>query len=252
MKRKIKQILFWIGFYALIAIILIVVLFPVWFLFSTSIKPLRYVYNPFIIFFEPTFEHWEQVLFRRGFTHFLANSLITMVFTTLLGVFSGTLCGYAINRYRIGGRAFPYFLLFLQLTPGFLMMIPLYNLSQMLGLHDTLLILILQGTASSIPFTAWLMDTYFDNVPIEIEEAALLDGCSRLESFFRIVLPISTPGVAVASIFAAIGSWNGYMMPLILTGINAKTLPVLVAGVITDVDIFWGQMGHSAYSYKSQ
>jgi multiple sugar transport system permease protein len=117
---------------------------------------------------------------------------------------------------------------------------------QKLGFLDTYTGLVVAYISFALPFSIWLLIGFFSDVPIEVEEAALIDGCSRLGALLRIVIPIAAPGLVVAAIFAFLVSWNEFLFALILSGVHSKTLPVVIAGLSTDVGPLYGEMSAAA------
>jgi multiple sugar transport system permease protein len=132
------------------------------------------------------------------------------------------------------------------MAPRMVLVVPYYLLMQRLGLLDTYTGLLIAYVSFALPFTIWLLIGFFADVPLEVEEAAMIDGCNRLTVLLRIVIPIAAPGLAVAAIFAFLVSWNEFLFALILSGVRAKTLPVVIAGLSTDVGPLYGEMSAAA------
>jgi multiple sugar transport system permease protein len=167
----------------------------------------------------------------------IGNSLLAASGTAALNVALGTLAGYAFARLRFPGRT-ALLLLYLgsRMVPGIALIVPLYLVVQRLGLLDTRAALVLTYLTFTLPFTIWLLKSYFQGIPRELEEAALVDGCSWPGMLRRVLLPAAAPGLVAAAMFAFMTAWNDYLFAVILTSsMAAKTAPVVVAGFATDV-----------------
>jgi len=149
---------------------------------------------------------------------------------------------YAIARWRFGGNLLSVFLLVLRMLPAIALIIPLYIMYKMLGLTNSYAGLIIAYTVLYIPFAVWLLVGFLRDFPVEIEEAAMIDGCSRLGSLVRVVVPIIAPGMAVVALFAFIATWNEFLFAVVLTGIETKTMMVLVTSFTSGgTDMFYGE-----------
>jgi multiple sugar transport system permease protein len=166
----------------------------------------------------------------------IRNSLIVASAAAALAVIVGTLAGYSIARNRFQGRtALMFVYLGSRMVPGIALVIPLYLLIGSFGLLDSLLALVLTYLAITLPFTIWLLAGYFRSVPRELEEAALVDGCSRPRMVLTILMPVAAPGLAAAAIFAFMTAWSDFVFAVMLTStMAAKTVPTVVAGLATD------------------
>ena len=167
----------------------------------------------------------------------IRNSLVAATGTAMLNLVLGTLAGYSFARLRFRGRAL-LLLLYLgsRMVPGIALIVPLYLVIQTFGLLDNLLALIVTYLTFTLPFTIWLVKSYFQGIPRELEEAALVDGCTWPGMVVRVLLPAAAPGLVAACMFAFMTAWNDYLFAVILTSSMAsKTAPVVVAGFATDV-----------------
>lgn len=167
----------------------------------------------------------------------IRNSLIAATGTAALNLGLGTLAGYSFARLRFPGRI-PLMFLYLgsRVVPGIALIVPLYLVIQRLRLLDSLLALVITYLTFTLPFTIWLLKSYFQGIPRELEEAALVDGCTWARMVLRVLLPTAAPGLVAASMFAFMTAWNDYLFAVILTSsMAAKTAPVVVAGFATDV-----------------
>lgn len=170
----------------------------------------------------------------RGFTRSLLNSLLVAGGVTALSVTLGSLAAYAYARLRMPFRDKLIFLvLFTELLPGIVIVIPLFLSVRAVGLLNNLFTLIVLECSFSLPFTIWILRGYFLSLPAELEDAALVDGCSRVGTLFRVIYPIATPGLFAVSAFAFLGSWNAFFLPLIFTSSEeTRTAPLAVAFLI--------------------
>jgi multiple sugar transport system permease protein len=242
--------------YAVLIVWAFIVLFPFYWLFTTSFKrPLdvnrvpRYI--PFVDF-QPITDHWEFLLDtqrEQTFRH-LRNSLIAAVSATIATTIIGTMAGYGLSRFkyywaRLGWRNdnIAYWIISQRFLPPAVLVIPFLLMYNALGLVDTHFGLAFAYTAFNLPFTVWIMRDFFNGLPIELEESARVDGATRFETFLRIVLPLSGPGLITSALFTFIFSWNEYLFALMLTNINAITMPVLIAAQNSTRGTEWWYVG---------
>ena len=226
-----------------LAIISVIVLFPIFWIFLTSFKPTIDIpaFPPKFIF-HPTTEHYLGAFTRSGFLRSFLDSSIIALSVTALSVFLGSMCAYALARFNVGGKNFRFWILSQRMFPPVAMILPLYILMRTFHLLDTFAALIITYTVVNLPFTVWLMRGFILDIPKEMDEAAFIDGCSLWEVFWRLIMPVVMPGLIAAGIFAFISSWNEFLFALILTGGNVKTVPLVAAEVITDKEVLWGPM----------
>lgn len=197
-------------------LILLVVLFPIYWAVVTSVLPTSIIMRrtpPIIPPLESvSFEIYAELLQREQVWTWLKNTTIVTVGSALLAMVVSTAAGYSMSRIATRGRyAMSVSLLFGRMLPGTLIVIPIFIMFSSVGLTNSLLGLILANTTVIIPFSSWMMKSFFDSVPVELEDAALIDGCSRIGSLVRIILPLSKPGVAATGIFAALVAWGDYL-----------------------------------------
>jgi multiple sugar transport system permease protein len=229
--------------YGFLAVVLVLFLFPIFWMFLTSIKrPVDTFAIPPVWVFKPTWENYAQTFLHKEYYRYLWNSLSITTASIVLATFLSALAAYGTSRFRFVGRnQLLLGLLIFYTIPGIAYAIPLFLVFGRLGLLDTALGLILVFTALTIPFATWVLHGYFVSIPRDLEEAAMVDGCSRLRALFRVTLPLSAPGVAATAVLTFISTWNSFLYPAILAGSRTKTLPVAVAAFITDTRIEWGQ-----------
>lgn len=223
------------------------VAFPLYWLITSSIKlEQEYLsYPPILIPSKITFHNFIDVFKNNGLGKALYNSLVVSTSTTFISVFIGSMAAYSLARgklSKITRTVFGLWFMVQKMYPAIATAIPVFLVIRKLGLMDTKLALIIMNTSFSIPLVIWLMMGFFQDLPIELEESAMLDGCSMFNRFFRIVLPITKPGLIAAAILTFVATWNEFLFAVILSIRKAKTLPVVIAGFITDRGLAWGPM----------
>lgn len=230
-----------------IAVILVILFFmlPLFWLFTTAFKFGReaFAIPPKWFIFEYTLKNFRDVWQNSQITLFLTNSIIISAGATLLSLLLGVPAGYAIARSKsrlINGSS--YFFLLLLMIPPIAMLIPFYLLMRDLRLLGTYAAVILLDTAFDASFVVWMMRSYFKDVPQEMEDAALVDGASHLQAFFRIALPLSIPGIVASALYCIIFSWNDFLFALMLTSPATKTMPLGILATFSAVEISWGRM----------
>lgn len=206
-------------------------LVPVIWAFLTSIKqPVDAFSIPPKLIFEPTLIFHYQIWVEKGFWSFLINSAIIAVSTVCVSVPIGTMAAYALSRIRTRHtRSILFGLLTVRMFPHILLAIPFFVVAQFLHLIDTYLIMILALVAINQPFTIWLMRSFLVDVPVELDEAARIDGCNNWQTFIRVVVPAARPGIVVTCLFSLLLAYNEFLLALVLTGSSTKTLPVAIA-----------------------
>ena len=226
-RRARMQVVLLIG----LALFTFVNLVPILWGFLISIKQPADAFSiPPKLIFTPTLQYHAEVWFDRGFFGFLVNSVIIAAATVLISVPIGTLAAYGLARTRTKHASKLLFgLLIIRMFPQILLAIPFFVMARWLGLIDTYPIMVMAMVAMNQPFTIWLMRSFFIDVPVELDEAALIDGCNRWQAFLRIVLPAVRPGLGVTALFSMLLAYNEFLFALILTGSHTKTLPVAIA-----------------------
>jgi multiple sugar transport system permease protein len=244
--RRIKQAVV----YATVAFYLFVVLLPLYWMFRSSISENAEMYGVAIQFFPSKFTlaQFDAAWNKWRFGQFLGNTITVAVLTTILTTVMASLAAFSLARLRYPGRkALARSILFVYLIPGGLIFIPLFIVMQRLGLLNSLLSLIVAYQTFAVPFCTWMLIGYFKGIPMELEEAALIDGCTRIGAMRRILLPLAAPGMVAAAIFTFTLAWNEFLLALIFINNNsAKTLPVGLAGLVRgDIYLFGPMMAGS-------
>lgn len=206
-------------------------LIPVIWALLTSLKnPVDAFAIPPKLIFEPTLMFHYEVWVERGFWSFLVNSLFVSFATVAISVPIGAMAAYALARTRSRYRHRVLFgLLAVRMFPQILLAIPFFVMANALGLVDTYFALITAFVAVNQPFTIWLLRSFFVDVPVELDEAARIDGASEWQVFWRVVLPVVRPGLLVTAVFSFLLGYNEFLFALILSGTDTKTLPVAIA-----------------------
>ena len=219
----------WIGRLLLIGFFVLFVLVPLYWVFITSIKPSEdYLAVPPVWFpKQPTLGHYTAALFAYRGLGGLMNSLIVSTSATLLSALFGTLMAYSLARFGTGGQHLSFWVLSQRFLPPVAVVLPVFLLYRDLHLNDTRFGLIVVYTVFTLPVTVWMLYAYFRQMPASLEEAALVDGCSRWQAFWSIAVPLAAPGIAAAMVFAFIACWTEFFFALVLTSRNAFTLPTV-------------------------
>ena len=224
--------------------LVLIVLLPFYWIAAGSIKTPQEIIArvPTLIPESLTFVHYDKLIGASDFTTYLMNSVVVSVVSAAATVVLSTAAAYAFYRLQFPGRDAVFKVILVTYAfPGILVLIPLYGFMTRLGLVDNLLSLVIVNVTFAAPFAVWMMRAFFTTIPIEVEEAAIVDGASRLQTIVFIMLPLSAPGVAAVAIFAFIMSWTEYLFAsvLILSDAN-RTIPVGFAGIIGQYQIDWG------------
>jgi multiple sugar transport system permease protein len=218
---------------------------PLYWILVTSIKPDQLIYRePQLFPSQVTFDHYRFVLGGTPFLDYAKNSFIVTIVTTVLSIVVGTLAAYAITRLTFRGREWiARGVVVTYLVPASLLFIPMFQVIYTLGLMDNIVGLMVTYLTFTVPFAAWMMIGYFRNIPFELEDAALVDGCSRLQALVLIMLPLALPALAVVALFAFTLSWNEFLYALVFIGSDSqKTLTLGLIGLVRGDTFPWGKM----------
>lgn len=230
----------------IILITLVFTLFPVLWTAATSLKREEDVVTNELQYIpkNPTLDNYVTLATRSGYLQMFRNSAVVTVMTVALCLLVGTFAAYSISRYRFRGRgAILSFYLVIRMFPVVLMLLPLYIMLRSLTLTDTLFGLALTYTTFSLPVSLLMLKGFFDAVPADLEDAARIDGCTRLGALFRVVLPLARSGVAATAVLLAVSAWNEFLFALMLTNSEAtRTWPVALQLMVGEFQMPWGQM----------
>lgn len=233
------------GHYLAVLALALICLMPIWVMISTSFKNEITIFEgtPIWFFFVPTLDNYEYIVGRKKFDLYLFNSVIVATVSTFLTLFFGGLCAYALARLEFRGRRFvANSTLLIRMVPPAVLAVPAFAMVLGLGIDSDLAVLIFFYTALNLPFAVWLLFGFYKQIPVELEEAAIVDGASPLQVFFLVLLPLMKSGYAVAGIFTFRIAWNEFVLALLLTGRNSRTLPVAASGFLTDTGVEWGRI----------
>ncbi|MFH5821070.1 carbohydrate ABC transporter permease [Georgenia sp. AZ-5] len=222
-----------------IAVVIAVFLFPLLWMLLSAFKTSLDITDPSAMFtFSPTMDNFRNVLTEQNFLPFIWNSLVVGVVSTAISLVVGVPAAYAMARYgmhRASGA-----LLLARIIPGVSLLVPWYFVFSRLGLVGGYVPLVISHMFVTLPLIAWIMLSFFEGIPQELEEAGRVDGLSNIGVFRKIALPLAVPGIATASILAFIFSWNNFLFALVLSGEATRTLPVAIFNFIAYSSIDWG------------
>ena len=232
--------------YILLGLLLVFSLAPIIWIFLTSLKNRIDIFSyPPKFFFHPDPSAYFRFLIpgNESILDKLFNTGIIAFGGTLLTLLTSCLAAYAFSRYQFKGRKFLlYLVLASRLLPPITAVIPLFMMMNSLNLIDTHVSLIVIYCALNLPFAIWMMKSYFDGIPVELELSAQIDGCSKLKALRYVTLPLAAPGMVATAIFVFVLCWNEYMFAFIFTSVNAKTVPVRIAETLGELQIYWQDM----------
>lgn len=230
--------------YCVVVIAMIFFIFPIVWMILTSLKNQTdaFTTQPKWLF-TVTFDNYKAVLIDRDFLKYLWNSLYISVVSTVLAIILGGGIAYPYARYKLkGAKNILTWILTLRIVPPIVSILPIYLLFTKLGLLDSYTSLILMYTFMNLPLAVWLLYGFFKDVPGEIEESSLVDGCNRFTAFFRVIFPIIGPGLVSTGLLSFIFAWNEFLFANILSGPHVRTAPVGLNEYATPVSILWGQI----------
>jgi multiple sugar transport system permease protein len=234
--------------WAILLFMAFVTLMPYAWTLATSFKQRADILStPPVWIKNPSWFNYENMLIGRGFYHYLINSIIIGLSSTLLALVIGTLAGYAFSRFKVpAGNHLFFWILATRLGPPIAFALPMYFLFSELSLLNTHLGVSIAHAAFNLVLVVWMMKTFFDEIPIELEEAANLDGCTAAQVFRRISLPLALPGLVTVAIFVFIFSWNEMLFALILSAGDSNTLPVMIPSLIQHTGTLRGEVAAAA------
>jgi multiple sugar transport system permease protein len=234
--------------YILLLLSVFAAVIPVYWMVTISLKSEvdQFATPPRWLQFAPTSAHYYDAFISRSFGQYLLTSITVAGLSTICAVTLGTLAAYGLARFKLRARLdqrLSVWILSTRMFPPIVSAVPLFLMMRDLRLLNTLTSLVIVYTALNLPFVVWMMRGFFRELPRELEEAAMVDGDSRLGALVRVILPLVTPGLAATAVFCLIVSWNEFLLALVLTQTDASmTLPVGIAGRVTQYEIKWGVM----------
>lgn len=225
-------------------ILIILMLFPIYWIITTATKPVSEAFAlPPKFIYIPEAESFLNVINRSNFLSSYLNTLIVAAITVTLVLIFGITSGYSLARNKTrSSKAMGMWIMLARMIPPIGFVIPFYTLFRRIGLNDNYLAISLVYMTIVLPFTTWLMIGFIKGVPVEIEKAAMIDGCSRIQTLIHVVIPCSKPGIATCAIFAFMLSWNEFFYAMIMTGRNTKVVSVALQGFITTTGTEWSKL----------
>ena len=230
--------------YGLVCCYLFFGLAPIVWLLITSFKTEEEIVSTTLTYYphNPTIHNYIDIWNQSGLLNLMSNSLLTTVYTVVMCIVVGTLASYSFSQYKFPGKqGLLVFYLVVRMFPAVLMIVPLFLIMRFFGLLDTSIGLAIAYTSFLMPLFIWMMKGFFDAVPVELEKAARIDGCTRIGALVRVVMPLVRNGLAATAIFVAIAAWNEYMFALMLTtSSGSRTWPVGLQLMIGEFQLPWG------------
>lgn len=238
-EKKYVSILFII----IIVFVLIIEVFPIYWIFTNAFKSYKEIaFYPPTFIFKPSFENFIDIFQRRDFLKVLFNSLLISSASVFFSVWFGSMAAFALVRLKFGGNTLLFFLISSRMLPLIILLIPIYMIFTEFHLRDSYIGLISIYTTFTMSFTVWQMVSFFKSIPRGLEEAAIIDGCNLWQVYYKIILPISMPGLVAVAIFSYFGAYNEFLFASILTGKKIMTIPIFLSGFLFDRSIPWGPM----------
>jgi len=231
--------------YALLTVFVVMVAVPLFWMVTTAIKTNKELYEDFsYVPQRPTLENFVRVIVREKLLTNIRNSFTVAMITTLITVVVSSLAAFSIVRYRYPGREWiGRLILFKYLLPSAMLFVPLYVIVTALGLGNTQQGLILTYLTFTIPFCTWMLMGYFRGMPVELEEQAMVDGCTKIGAMLRILLPLSAPGLVASAIFSFTLAWNEFLLALVITmDQSTMTVPIKLSMMVVGDQYIWGQL----------
>jgi ABC-type glycerol-3-phosphate transport system permease component len=235
-----------LAIYGLLGLAVLFALLPILWAVLTSIKPAGelVVYPPQWVPSRPTFAHYQDIFLNSNLGRYFLNSVLVSGLTILLTLILGTHAGYAASRGRFRGKTTLLFIILATIMiPGISVLVPLYMLAARMNLLDTYLVLVLIYTAWQVPTVLWFMRGFFDAISPELEEAAEVDGCSRMQALYRVIVPLTQPGLAAATVLVFVYVWNEFIIALTMSSTDSmRMIPVGLYFYISQFGVEWGKL----------
>lgn len=190
----------------------------------------------------PTFENYINIFKNNPFAQYFLNSFGIAIFSTFFSVLLGAMAAYWIARCSKGTNRIKISILATQMIPPIVMVIPMSLIIKKIGLDDTWLALIAAYMTFNLPYVIWMLISFFESVPSELDEACEIDGCTRVQAYFKVILPLAAPGIMATSVYSFLVSWNEFLFALQLTGMKARTLPVAIANMETQQGVMIAEL----------
>ena len=229
--------------HAVLIAVTLSILLPLLWILRTSLVSRRVAYLiPPDWLATPNLDSWSYIFGSQGFQGFFANSLIIALSSAIVSLLVGVPAAYSIARWRTGGQPIRIGVLATQILPAIALVIPTFIFARTLGLLNNQGTLAVMYLTFNLPFVVWILIGFFQGLPVEVEEAALVDGATRTQILVKVVVPMAVPGLIAAGVFSFVLGWNEFLWAFILSGIESRTLPVAVAGLVTQQGTLIGPM----------
>jgi ABC-type glycerol-3-phosphate transport system permease component len=246
LRGRSRKIVWLAAVYAMLAVVNLFVLFPFYSILVTSLKDQTATLTVPVQWWpaKPTLEAYVSMWAARPYGRYFLNSLTVATMTTVVSIGLAALAGYGFSRYRFRGATWLLMgMVGTQMIPGILLLITYFKVVSTVELYNTLTALVIAYTSFVLPFCTWIMKGYFDTIPMELDEAAMMDGCSPFSTFYRVVLPVAVPGITATSIYAFLLAWNEFMFAYVLTDSNTKyTISVGIAHLFGEYSVAWNEL----------
>jgi multiple sugar transport system permease protein len=219
-------------------------LVPILWMINSSLKSEKDNFSmPPKVLAKPTLVNYRDAFAVRRFSENFVNSVIVAIGSSVCALLLGTPAAYALSRFKMKRKEDLFFwFLSTRMAPPILAALPIFVLSRNLGIFDTRGLLVIMDTLMNLSWVVWMMRSFFDELPIEIDEACMVDGCTRVTALTKVILPLARPGMVATVIFCLVLSWNEYFFALVLTSVRAVTLPAAITSFLTIHGLLWGQM----------
>ncbi|MCD9020957.1 carbohydrate ABC transporter permease [Cohnella silvisoli] len=229
--------------YAALVVCALIFLLPILWIIRTSFTTKVVAYQiPPQWFVRPTMDNYKAIFSDNPFGRYFLNSFGISLISTLIAVFIGAMAAFWIARRTAGGNFLRIAILGTQMLPPIVMVIPIFMVIKKLGLMDSWFSLIVTYLSFSLPYMIWLLIGFFETIPKDLDEACEMDGCTKMQAFTRVVLPLAAPGIMAAGILSFLMAWNEFLFALVLTGTGSRTLPVAIANMETQQGVMIAQL----------
>jgi multiple sugar transport system permease protein len=231
------------GIYLLILVVVAFAAFPVFYMFITSLKTRAMLYEPGMLLFAPTFENYRAAIEKYGLQKYLLDSLIVAAANVIVCLVLGTIAAYGLYRFPLRHKDKILFaILSSRIFPSIALVLPFYIIGLTFGVLDSYFVLVAAFMVFNLPFVVVMMKSFFENIPVEIEEAAMLDGASRLRALYDVVLPQVKTGLFATAIMCFMFAWNEFTYALFLTSTKVNMIATAIAFFKTERGILWGEV----------
>ena len=233
-----------IAIYAVLAVVLVWTLVPILWMVLSSFKTGTALLSPTpTFFFTPSLEHYAALLTSGGLGGYFLNSALAAGISTVIAVVLGSMAGYGLARSHFRGKQHvAFWIISTRMAPIAAVVLPLFILFRYVNLLDSIPGLVVAYLTFNLPFAIWIMNAFFADLPPSLEEAAMVDGASRFQAFYRVALPLVTPGIVTTAILCLVFSWNDYAFAATFAGPDSQTLPIAAAQLNTQTGLNWGQL----------